>query len=98
MPENPNAYYRRLDNPSPYQALRYSQRNFIRLQDLSLSYTFDEALTGRIDIKALKVFVSGKNLVTLTKWKGYDPETGGRFAPGVYPVMRNVTLGVNVQF
>ncbi len=97
LPENPDAYYRRLDRPASYQALRYSQRNFVRLQDLSISYTFDKALISKFDIGGLKLFISGKNLITLTNWKGWDPETGRNFSAG-YPLMKNYTFGVNVEF
>ncbi len=97
MPENPNAYFRRLDTPSQYAPNRYAQRNFIRLQDVSLSYQFDKSLVQKFDIESLKVFVSGKNLATITKWRGWDPETGTGFTPG-RPLMANYTIGVNVEF
>ncbi|MBN2820641.1 MAG: TonB-dependent receptor, partial [Bacteroidales bacterium] len=97
MPENPDAKYRRLDVPAAYDARPYSQRNFVRLQDISLSYTFKKLWLSSLDISRLKVFVSGKNLLTLTKWNGWDPETGAGFAPGM-PVMKNFTMGVNVEF
>jgi hypothetical protein len=97
MPENPDARFRRLDTGSSYDANRYAQRNFIRLQDVSLSYTFDKKILQKFDIGSLKVFVSGKNLATITKWRGWDPETGSGFAPG-RPLMANYTFGVNVEF
>ncbi|MEN8115639.1 MAG: TonB-dependent receptor [Bacteroidota bacterium] len=97
MPENPNAKYRRLDTPSSYQGYHYNQRNFVRLQDVSLSYTFDKSLINKADMGSLKLYVSAQNLVTITKWKGWDPETGRGFDPGV-PLMRNFTFGLNVEF
>jgi len=97
MPENPDAYFRRLDAPSQYAPNRYAQRNFIRLQDVSLSYTFDKDLLSKFDIGSLKVFVSCKNLITITDWRGWDPETGIEFTPG-RPLMTNYTFGVNVEF
>lgn len=97
MPENPNAKYRRLDTPTGYAPRPYSQRNFIRLQDVSLAYTLDQNLTKKMDINSLKVFVSGKNLATITKWKGWDPETGRGLSSGV-PLMTDFTFGLNVEF
>jgi len=97
MPENPDAYFRRLDTPSQYHPSRYAQRNFIRLQDVSLSYTFEKSLLSKYDIGSLKVYVSGKNLATITKWRGWDPETGVGFQTG-RPLMANYTIGVNVEF
>jgi TonB-linked SusC/RagA family outer membrane protein len=97
MPENPDAKYRRLDTGSAYSPRPYTQRNFIRLQDVSLSYTFDKSLVNKVDIGALKIYVSAQNLITITKWKGWDPETGSGFAPGM-PLMKNFTVGLNVEF
>lgn len=97
MPENPNAYFRRLDVPGSYPANRYAQRNFIRLQDVSLSYTFRKNMLDKLDIGNLEVFISGKNLLTITNWRGWDPETGVGFTPG-RPLMKNYTLGINIEF
>jgi TonB-linked SusC/RagA family outer membrane protein len=99
-PENPNAMYRRPDTPSQYDLNTgpIVQRNFIRLQDITLSYSFNKELIKKIDIGNLKVFASGKNLLTFTKWKGWDPETGVGFVPNGLPVMADYTLGINVEF
>jgi len=97
MPENPNAKYRRLDwNPS-YEGRVYDQRNFIRLQDVTISYTFKKSLINKLSINNLRIFASGKNLFTITKWEGWDPETGRGIDAG-YPVMTDLTLGLNVEF
>lgn len=97
MPENPNAKYRRLDTPSSFVGRPYDQRNFVRLQDLSIAYTFSSALLERLKIANLKVNLSGKNLATLTKWEGWDPETGLGLESGV-PLMRSYTVGLNIEF
>jgi len=96
MPENPNAEFRRLDTPSNFAPSTYAQRNFIRLQDVSVAYNFNSDFLENYNIRNLKVFLSGKNLITLTKWKGWDPETGVGLVPGV-PVMRSYNLGVNFE-
>ncbi|WP_317235280.1 TonB-dependent receptor domain-containing protein [Niabella ginsengisoli] len=96
MPENPNARYRRLDAPSALNPRLYSQRNFIRLQDVSLSYAFDKQLSSKLHLDGLSVFATGKNLVTITKWRGWDPETGQGFAPSI-PFMREYSFGVNIE-
>lgn len=99
MPENPDAKFRRPDDPSQLgiNTGPHEQRNFVRLQDISLSYTLNKELIKKLDLSNVKVFVSGKNLLTLTKWDGWDPETGVGFEPG-RPVMKNYTLGLNVEF
>ncbi|MGQ1785322.1 SusC/RagA family TonB-linked outer membrane protein [Saccharicrinis sp. GN24d3] len=97
MPENPNARFRRPDAVAAYDPDPVMQRNFIRLQDVSLSYTFPKSVINKWDINSLKVFMSGKNLLTITDWRGWDPESGQGFTVGT-PVMANYTLGVNVEF
>ena len=87
-PENPDAKHEQLGTRPNYEVYLTEQRNFVRLQDLSLSYRFKTAfnLDG-------KIFFSGKNLFTLTKWEGWDPETGVGLRDG-RPVMRTYTLGL----
>ncbi|GAA4446637.1 TonB-dependent receptor [Ravibacter arvi] len=80
-------------NPTPYYA-----RNFVRLQDVSLAYDLGSAIVNKIGAKHLKVFASGKNLVTLTKWDGWDPETGQGINSDAYPVLKSFTLGLELSF
>ncbi len=97
-PENTDARFRTLEGPAAYEPNRYLQRNFVRIQDVSLSYTFDRHILEKIGFGNLKLFISGKNLHTFTKWRGWDPEAGGTYAWGVSPVLSNYTLGLNVEF
>ncbi len=97
MPNNTDARFRRPDTYGSYNPDRYMQRNFIRLQDVSLSYNLPKKIASKLDMGNAKIFVSGKNLVTITKWRGWDPETGQEFELGT-PVMKNWTIGVNVEF
>ena len=97
VPENPDAFYRRLDVGASYDPYRYLQRSFIRLQDVSLSYTFNRDLISNIGFNHVRVYLSGKNLLTFTNWEGWDPETGQGIGSG-RPVMRDFTLGLNVTF
>ncbi|MEQ8556361.1 MAG: TonB-dependent receptor [Cyclobacteriaceae bacterium] len=78
----------------------YQSRSYVRLQDLSIGYTFPAALVEKANLRNLKLYVSGKNLFTWTDWIGWDPEHGaGGISPGNNgPLMKTYTLGVNVQF
>lgn len=96
-PQNPDAKYRRLDTHSSFAPRPYDQRNFVRLQDVSLSYNFGPDILEKIRLRNLKVNLSAKNLVTITKWEGIDPETGVGLVPGL-PVMRSYTVGLNLEF
>ena len=99
-PENPNAKYERADKLAPDGSAGnlYSQRNFIRLQDLSLSYSVPKKILSKLKIQNLKLFVSGKNLLTLTKWDGWDPETGVSMTPSGLPITKSYTVGIDLKF
>lgn len=75
--------------------------SFIRLKDASLGYTFKQL--KKLNIHQCRVFVSGFNLLTFTKYTGYEPEvTGGVMSMGidrgVYPQPKTYTVGLNLSF
>lgn len=93
-PENPINDYARLDvNTSGYGGgLRvFKPRSFVRVQDVSVSYTFPNQLTDNLYLSNLRVYASARNLFTFTKWPDWDPESG------TSPMPRVFTLGVNVS-
>ena len=93
-PSNPNATYSRSIQGASISAIRYQSRSFVRLQDISLSYTLPKTLVSSIGLENLNFFFSGKNLITITNWKGWDPEAGS----GYYgrPVLRSFSFGLNL--
>ena len=99
-PENPNAKYQRpnINISDGLAGSGYSQRNFIRLQDVSLAYNFPKGLIRTLHIQNLKCYLSGKNLLTFTKWPGWDPETGEKITRSGIPVMKSYSIGLNVEF
>lgn len=72
--------------------------SFVRLKTVSLGYNVPEHLLKGTFVKALKVFVSGENVYTWTKWKGYDPEPNFSYSLSVYPNMRTFSFGANIDF
>jgi TonB-linked SusC/RagA family outer membrane protein len=79
--------------------------SFLRIRNLSLGYTFDEKLAKSVKMKSLRVYLTGQNLYTFTKYPGYDPETssegsglsrGGDYLG--YPSARTIIVGINVSF
>lgn len=100
-PENPNARYRQIgyyNQTTGYGFSPYVQRNFIRLQDVTLSYNVPKAFLKKINFSQLKVYVTGKNLLTITDWDGWDPETGTGLSYGAYPLMKSYSVGLNIEF
>lgn len=72
----------------------YESRSFVRLQDVSLAYRFNQTVLSKLDIEALQVYIASKNPYVWTKWSGWDPETGTSNSP----LMRNITAGFRVTF
>lgn len=54
--------------------------SYLRIKNLSIGYTFPSSMLGFAGgaIKKFRVYVSSQNLLTLTKYTGYDPEVGNR--------------------
>ena len=77
--------------------------SYLRLKNISLGYTLPRSLTQQISIERLRFFVMAENLVTWTKYWGFDPEisSGGKslgIDKGVYPQARTWTIGLNLTF
>ena len=53
----------------------FGDASFIRLKNVSLSYQFPSALTDKIKLKNLRIYLQGQNLLTITDFNGLDPET-----------------------
>lgn len=78
--------------------------SYIRLKDVTLSYTFESNVIKNLGFKSLRVFVGGNNLWTGTKYQGFDPEVSTfsetNTAPGTdfltYPQSKTVTFGLNL--
>ena len=74
---------------------------FVRLQDLSLSYTFRQSWVAKMGINNLKVYAAAKNVFTITGWEGGDPEIQQTVGTGYeygYPLSRTFSFGVNLSF
>lgn len=75
--------------------------SYLRIKTLQLGYTLPNALTSKIGLQRLRVHVMSENLVTFTKYTGYDPEIGGgvfSIDRGIYPQARSFMFGLNATF
>lgn len=78
--------------------------SYLRLQNVSLGYTLPKKWTNRFYVEKLRLYVSGQNLATFTKYSGYNPEVNARpdnaLTPGedygTYPLARTFMFGINV--
>jgi hypothetical protein len=65
-------------------------RGFVRLQDVSISYSFRQQWVKEANISSLRVFVAAKNVATITKWDGDYPETGAAYLSNTFPVVSHL--------
>lgn len=95
-PSNPNATYSLATASGAIVPTLYQDRSFIRLQDVNLSYNLPKRWLSPIGVGSLDLYISGKNLITISDWKGWDPESGSDYYGR--PVLRSFTFGLNVTF
>ena len=110
-PEDPGdgIHFRPTRTPSGWQrdpsSAWVTDASYLRLRNLTMAYDFNQKLIQNLKMKALRLYVTGQNLFTLTDYPGYDPETsseGNGLAKGGdylgYPAARSVIFGINVTF
>lgn len=104
---NPSASFPRLwstfsqNNPqSNVSSFWVRNASYLRLKDLTVSYTLPNQSLLKLGIQNIKVYYSGQNLLTATSfYKWIDPETTiGNNAYGAYPQVITNTIGINVIF
>ncbi len=77
--------------------------SYLRLKNISLGYTLPRSITQKVMIERLRFYVMADNLVTWTKYWGFDPEIGSGGTSlgvdrGIYPQARTWTVGLNITF
>jgi len=107
-PTNPNGTVARVtDSPVPQVTDRYIQDgSYLKLKNATLGYTFPIGALSAIHAKKIRIYLSGENLLTITKYKGLDPEanfydndnTKQGIDYGTYPPVRTFLAGLNVTF
>ena len=81
----PNSYY-------------LKDASFFRLKNLTLGYTLPRVWTEKANISKVRIYFSGDKLLTLTPYKGLDPERNGDGRDAIYPQNRIYSFGLNVEF
>ncbi len=81
--------------------------DYVRLKIIQLGYTLPHDVTSRFGMNKVRLFVTGENILTFTKYTGYDPEIAGRnnseqdiigVDRAYYPQARTFMIGANIQF
>jgi TonB-linked SusC/RagA family outer membrane protein len=105
-PSNPNADFPRLwinysqndpgANPSSFWVRNAS---YVRLKNLQLGYNLPKRLTDALHIQKLRIYYSGQNILTFTKFYSWvDPEAPSGESGYDYPQVKINSIGLNVTF
>ncbi|WP_299703759.1 TonB-dependent receptor [uncultured Pontibacter sp.] len=85
-------------NPSDFYL---EDGDYFRIKTFQIGYTLPSVLTDKISLQKARFYVSANNLLTFTKYTGFDPEIGGNIM-GVdrafYPQARTLMAGINIGF
>jgi TonB-linked SusC/RagA family outer membrane protein len=78
--------------------------SFVRLRNLQFGYTLPSTLLRKIHIESLRVYVAANNLITLTRYMGFDPDLSSSSVLsagvdyGMYPQARSLMSGLQIKF
>ena len=98
----------RWDTNGNQASTRYLEKSdFIRLRNLSLGYTLPKSIAQKISLDRLRIYLTGVNLLTFTKYSGYDPEStydnngSSNIRKGITfysaPPAKTITIGLNID-
>lgn len=96
-----NAYHNNVRASSDYWL---EDGTYFRIRNLTVGYSLPQDLMNHYGINKLRLYLTGMNPFTFTKYTGYDPEVGGNgistrgVDSGNYPVSRRFVLGLQVKF
>jgi TonB-dependent starch-binding outer membrane protein SusC len=74
---------------------QYTDASYLRLKNASLSYNLPEKLLKKLRWQAMRLYVLGQNLLTITSYNGADPETQNLFA---LPTLKTWAAGLQITF
>lgn len=72
--------------------------SYVRLRNLSIGYNVPAEFLNKTFMKSVRFRLQGENILTLTKWKGFDPETLKASTTGYFPTPKLYTFGIDVNF
>ena len=98
-PENTNTDVPKFGEQIAFDSRLLENASFLRLKNVRLSYALPSAWFEKIGvISGVRVYVTGRNLLTFTKFSGFDPEAGYNMAMNSYPNTRQYVGGLQITF
>ncbi|WP_254412638.1 SusC/RagA family TonB-linked outer membrane protein [Dyadobacter diqingensis] len=107
-PTNPsNVIHRAIENPAVTVSDRFIENgSYLRLKNISLGYSLPKHLISKLGLSQLRFYVTAQNLITWTKYTGFDPEVSKNEQAtltqgvdnGVYPAAKTFLGGLTLSF
>lgn len=107
-PTNPtNEVQRAFEDPATVNTSRYVEdASFLRLKNITLGYNLPKSVASKIHSSQIKVYVSAANLLTWTKYSGFDPEVSRNEQStlnqgidySIYPSSKSFLAGLSISF
>ncbi|MGL5683650.1 MAG: SusC/RagA family TonB-linked outer membrane protein [Marinifilaceae bacterium] len=89
----------RIDVATQFDDHLIEDASYLRLKNVTLSWSLPTHLLQKTKaISGLRAYVQGENLLTFTKYQGFDPEGEHNLTFGRYPTARHFTVGVDITF
>jgi TonB-linked SusC/RagA family outer membrane protein len=70
--------------------------SFLRLKSIEFGYSVSDKLASKVNLSSARIYVTGTNLLTFSKFKLWDVEMGGNGLG--YPIQQSANIGVNLNF
>src|SRR3546814_17616218 len=100
-PENPSETLPRMGgaNNNVLSTFYIGDASYLRMKNIEIGYTLPRELLEKMRVNGIRVFVSGKNLLTLTKLDDFDPDrAAGNSKARNEPIYKAMTAGFNVNY
>ncbi len=103
---NTNRATRKQGNNSLISTWHVEDGSYLRLQNVSLGYTLPKWALEKLKFDKIRIYATGNNIYTWTRYTGYNPEVNKnattQLTPGVdygtYPLATTYSLGINLSF
>ena len=90
-------------NYAPNSDLFIEDGSYLRIRNITFGYTFPKKVVDAIGINRFRIYATGQNMFTFTKYTGYNPAVGGNvnsrgLDKGSYPLTKQIIFGINFDF